>query len=149
MIWASVVQYYIYKTSPCGYHANTCDEASPLNVWIQTGSYVLVGFSEIFASITGLEYAFTKAPHNMRSLVMGLFLFSSAISSALAQALVSLSDDPLLIWNYASVAIIATVFGIAFWINHRKLDAEEDLLNMLPESHFEGKVKEETNPGAA
>ena len=51
-------------------------------------SYVLVAFSEIFASITGLEYAFTKAPKNMKSLVMAVFLFASAISSAIGEAFV-------------------------------------------------------------
>lgn len=51
--------------------------------------YVLIAFSEIFASITGLEYAFTKAPKNMRSLVMSVFLFTSALSSALGEAFVS------------------------------------------------------------
>ena len=71
MIWAAVVQYYIYQTNPCGKQASTCDEVSSLNVWIQTGAYVLVGLSEIFGSITGLEYAYTKAPANMRSLVFG------------------------------------------------------------------------------
>ncbi|THU77529.1 hypothetical protein K435DRAFT_877721 [Dendrothele bispora CBS 962.96] len=66
--------------------AATCEDAnghplvSLLNVWIQTGSYVLIAFSEIFASITGLEYARTKAPKNMRSLVMAVFLFMSAIA---------------------------------------------------------------------
>ena len=57
--------------------------------------YVLIAFSEIFASITGLEYAFTKAPKNMRSLVMAVFLFMSAFSSALGEAFVS--EYPLLI----------------------------------------------------
>jgi len=40
MVWAAVVQHYIYKTSPCGVHANDCTgtNTSPLNVWIQTGS---------------------------------------------------------------------------------------------------------------
>ncbi|KAG6844281.1 peptide transporter ptr2 [Tephrocybe sp. NHM501043] len=51
-------------------------------------SYILVAFSEIFASITGLEYAFTKAPVNMRSLVMSVFLFTSAISAAIGEAFV-------------------------------------------------------------
>jgi proton-dependent oligopeptide transporter, POT family len=94
MIWAAVVQHYIYKTSPCGYEAATCEDSegnalvSPLNVWIQTGSYVLIAISEILASITGLEYAFTKAPKNMRSLVMSVFLFTSAISYALGEAFV-------------------------------------------------------------
>lgn len=64
--------------------------------------YVLIAFSEILASITGLEYAFMKAPKNMRSLVMSVFLFMSAISSALGEAFVcafsflsSLLTDPL------------------------------------------------------
>ena len=88
----AVLQHYIYKTNPCGKQASTCKETSPLNVWIQTGSYVLIAFSEILASITGLEYAFTKAPKNMRSLVMGVFLFTSAISSALGEAFVRKSS---------------------------------------------------------
>ena len=71
---------------------STCQDAdgntvtSSLSVWIQSGSYVLIAFSEILASITGLEYAFTKAPKNMRSLVMAVFLFTTAISSAIGEA---------------------------------------------------------------
>ncbi|KAJ7098210.1 POT family-domain-containing protein [Mycena crocata] len=141
MVWAAVVQHYIYKTNPCGYSAATCADAdgnpivSPLNVWIQTGSYVLLAFSEIFASITGLEYAFTKAPVNMRSLVMSVFLFSSAISAALGEAFVTLSLDPLLVWNYGSMAVIAFIAGCIFWITVRKIDAQEDELNNLAEGH--------------
>ena len=55
---------------------------------LQTTSYVLIALSEIFASITGMEYAFTKAPKNMRSLVMAFFLFASAISAAIGEAFV-------------------------------------------------------------
>jgi hypothetical protein len=79
--------------------------------------------------------AFTKAPANMRSLVMSMFLFTNAVSSAIAQGFTGLSTDPLLVWNYATVGIIAFVVGIGFWISHRKLDLEEDHLNMLPEGH--------------
>ncbi|KAJ6521164.1 POT family-domain-containing protein [Mycena vulgaris] len=141
MVWAAVVQHYIYKTNPCGYSAATCEDAagnplvSPLNVWIQTGSYVLVAFSEILASITGLEYAFTKAPKNMRSLVMSIFLFTSAISAALGEAFVTLSTDPLLVWNYGSMAVIAFISGGLFWLTVRKTDAREDELNNLAEGH--------------
>ena len=71
MIWAAVIQYYIYTTTECGYYTNDCEVVSPLNVWSQTGAYVLVGLAEILGSITGLEYAYTKAPANMRSLVFG------------------------------------------------------------------------------
>lgn len=111
MVWAAVVQHYIYKaclttlideyfltfvaalqTNPCGEFVSTCQDAdgnpitSSLNVWIQSGSYILIALSEILASITGLEYAFTKAPKNMRSFVMAVFLFTSAISSAIGEA---------------------------------------------------------------
>jgi hypothetical protein len=76
----------------------------------------------------------------MKSLVMSMFLFTNAISNALAQAFTALSDDPLLVWNYGSVAIIAFVVGILFWISHRKLDKEEDRLNMLPQGHLQNRA---------
>lgn len=145
MIWAAVVQHYIYKRNPCGYYVGTCRDAdnnpitSDLNVWIQTGAYVLVALSEIFASITGLEYAFTKAPKNMRSLVMSVFLFMSAISAALGEAFVSLSTDPLLVWNYGVMGVLAAIAGVIFWIQYRHLDKAEDELNHLSEGHFEDK----------
>lgn len=68
MISAVVIQYYIYKLGPCGYHASSCDKSAPINVWVQALPYVLIAISEIFTSITGYEYAFTKAPKNMKSL---------------------------------------------------------------------------------
>ena len=74
MIWATVIQYYIYNKGECGYYMNTCDNPAPINVWAQAGSYILIGLAEIMASITGLEYAYTKAPANMKSLVFGTYL---------------------------------------------------------------------------
>jgi len=139
MIWAAVLQHYIYKTNPCGKFAGECPEVSSLNVWIQTGAYVLIAISEIFASITGLEYAFTKAPHNMRSLVMSLFLFMNAFAAAIGEAFVSLSADPLLVWNYGVMAVIMGVTGVIFWFATRRLDKQEDELNNLDGGHIEEK----------
>jgi len=144
MVWACVLQYYIYKHSKCGKYASEPDptdhnpndagnacQTTNINVWAQTGAYVLIAISEILASITGLEYAFTKAPKNMRSLVMSLFLFMNAFSAALGEAFVSLSADPLLVWNYAVAGILSAVAGTIFWIQYRGLDKEEDKLNNL------------------
>ena len=145
MISACVTQVYIYRLGPCGKYPSTCVDAdgnqiaAPINVWVQSLPYILIGFSEIFASITGLEYAFTKAPKNMRSLVMAAFLFTNAVSSAIAQALVALSADPLLVWNYGVVAVVAFFTGTLFWFKYRKLDAEEDKLNLLQESAYQGR----------
>ncbi|KAF9456670.1 peptide transporter PTR2A [Collybia nuda] len=147
MIWAAVVQHYIYKTNPCHYSAATCVDAdkvalvSPLNVWIQTGSYILIAFSEIFASITGLEYAFTKAPVNMRSLVMAVFLFTSAVASALGEAFVALAADPLLVWNYGVMGVLAGVTGFIFWFAVRGLDAKEDVLNNLNGGRLDNRAR--------
>jgi len=142
MTWAAVLQHYIYKTNPCHYSASTCLDAdgnalvSPLNVWIQSGAYILVAISEIFASITGLEYAFTKAPKNMRSLVMSCNLFTSAIAAALGEAFNPLSTDPLLVWNYGSMGVAAFIAGILFWFSFIRLDRDEDKLNNLDEGHL-------------
>lgn len=142
MISACVIQVYIYRLSECGTHASDPDcEPAPINVWVQTVPYVLIGFSEIMASITSLEYAFTKAPFNMRSFVMSINLLMNAFSSAIAQGLVALSADPLLVWNYGVVAVLAAIGGVCFWINFRKLDSEEDKLNMLKASAYVGKRK--------
>ncbi|KAF2816028.1 MFS peptide transporter-like protein Ptr2 [Mytilinidion resinicola] len=150
MISATVIQYYIYKLGPCGKYMNTCEEgAAPINVWVQTVPYVLIGFSEIFASITGLEYAFTKAPTNMRSLVTSYWHFMSAFSNAIGQAFVSLSDDPLLVWNYATVAILAAVGGVLFWLQNQRLDKREDKLNMLPDSTYLGRKQRRASVSSA
>lgn len=101
----------------------------------------MIAISEILASITSLEYGFSKAPKNMRSLVAAFALFMSAISAAIGEAFNPLSTDPLLVWNYGSMAVISFVGGCLFWFCYRKLDAQEDELNMLPTGHM-GKTSE-------
>lgn len=130
-----------YKDSECGSHASgdlpsgdPCPNTR-INVWAQTGSYVLIALSEIFASITSLEYGFSKAPKNMRSLVAAFALFMSAISAAIGEAFVSLSEDPLLVWNYGVMAVISFVAGCCFFVMYRDLDRDEDRLNMLATGH--------------
>lgn len=148
MVWAAVVQAYIYKKSICGKNAagllppslggdgkKLCPPVA-INVWVQSGAYILIAISEILTSITTLEYAFSKAPTNMRSLVMAFSLFMSAISSALGEAFVSLSSDPLLVWNYTTMAVLSGVGGTCFWWQFRGLDKEEDRLNALPSGHI-------------
>ncbi|GMG36722.1 unnamed protein product [Aspergillus oryzae var. brunneus] len=140
MIAATVIQHYIYVKGPCGKEANYClDEYgkySPISVWTQAIIYILGGISEIFASITSLEYAFTKAPKNMRSIVQAVALFMNAFSSAIGQAFVGLSKDPLLVYNYMVVTILAFVGAIGFWLSNYKLDRREDELNNLPQSKY-------------
>jgi proton-dependent oligopeptide transporter, POT family len=147
MTIAAIIQHFIYARSPCGTNASDLSTGGcvselgrpSISVWVQTPSYIAVAFSEIFASITALEYAFTKAPKNMRGIVVGLFFFANAFSSALAQAFVPLATDPLLIWLYTVVAVISAAGGLGFWWCFHRLDKEEDALNALPESTYQGR----------
>ncbi|KAF5553977.1 proton-dependent oligopeptide transporter POT family [Fusarium mexicanum] len=159
MVWAAVIQHYIYQKSECEMYASgdiwseaegkmiKCADA-PINVWAQTGSYVLIALSEVFASITSLEYAFSKAPKNMRSMVQAVALFMTAFSAALGQALVGLAADPLLVWNYGVVAILAVIAGTCFWLQFKDLDIHEDDLNALPEGHAGATADEEAPLGS-
>lgn len=134
MVWAAVLQHYVYKTS--GFYETGDDKyKSPITVWAVSGVYILIAISEIFASVTTLEYAFTKAPKNMRSLVMSVQLFTTAFSAALAQAFTPLTTDPQLVWNYGSVAIIAFATGVIFHFVYRDMDKREEQLNALPAGH--------------
>ncbi len=147
MVSATVTQWYIYRKSPCpGNNANNCfleDGETPwhsnISVWVQLLPYGLIGFSEIMASVTSLEYAFTKAPINMRSSVTAVSLFMNAVSSALAQALVALAEDPLLVWNYGVVAVVAALGGFLFFFDNKRIDSEEDKMNLLPHAHYKAK----------
>lgn len=66
MVYASVLQHYIYISPPESIH-----------VWIQAPAYVLVAFSEAFVVITGLEIAFTKAPErSVRNCLLGSLSFT-------------------------------------------------------------------------
>jgi POT family proton-dependent oligopeptide transporter len=51
--------------------------------------------------------------------------------------IVALSEDPLLVWNYGTMGVIAGAAGILFWISVRRLDAQEDTLNNLDEGHVD------------
>jgi proton-dependent oligopeptide transporter, POT family len=71
----------------------------------------------------------------MRSLVMAVFLFMSAISSALSEAFNPLLMDPLLIWNYGSMAVLAGICGVVFWFSVRHIDTREDEFNQFATGH--------------
>lgn len=92
---------------------------------------MLVGIAEIFASATGYEYAYTKAPPTMKSFVQSLFLLTNAFGSAIGEAFVPAAYDPAFQWLYTGLALGSTAAGIAIWFLFHNLDRREDELNRL------------------
>jgi POT family proton-dependent oligopeptide transporter len=136
MAYAAIVQHVIYSSPPC-YSAPLSagcmngEVPNQVHVAIQTPAYVFIAVSEIFASITGLEYAFTKAPPSMKSFIMSIFLFQSALGSALGEALIPTAVDPKLLWMYTGLAVAALLTGVLFWFLFKKYNATEESMNEL------------------
>jgi POT family proton-dependent oligopeptide transporter len=59
------------------------DKGVTLNIGWQLLAYVLLTVAEIFVSITGLEYAFSQAPKNMKSTIMSIFFFTVFVGNIL------------------------------------------------------------------
>lgn len=136
MAYAAIVQHIIYQSPPCYDAPLACpaaNETDPnqVHVAVQTPAYLFIGLSEIFASITGLEYAFTKAPPSMKSFVMSMFLLTNAFGSALGIALSPTAADPKLVWMYTGLTVATFLAGVLFWFLFRKYNYTEEEMNRL------------------
>ncbi|KAI0390898.1 POT family protein [Xylariaceae sp. FL0594] len=121
-VFGAVVQYYVYKTSPCGYQATNCEQVSPVSIWWQIPNVALGAISEVFVNVTAYELAYARAPEHMRATVIALFLFMTALSSALGEILVPAITDPTLIWAWAAPGIALAAQTVVFWFRHRHVN---------------------------
>lgn len=57
------------------------DSGQTPNIYWQIIAYAILTASEVLVSITCLEFSYTQAPNNMKSLVMGFFMLSISIGN--------------------------------------------------------------------
>ncbi|SCV02602.1 LAMI_0H01024g1_1 [Lachancea mirantina] len=122
----AIIQYRIYQTSSCGWYATNCANDgtafSPISMWEVVSEYTLTGFSECLAMTTGYELAFERSPTHMKSFVMALFLFTSALSAALGEIVTPSLQDPHLIIPFAVLTGLGVLFAAIFLWRYWDLD---------------------------
>jgi len=87
-----------------------------VSVWWQVVPYCGIALSEIFTSVSGLEFAYSQAPASMKSLVMSLYLCTTAVGSVIGIAV-----SPLMVpANFAVMFFVmgGVMLGVAavFWV---------------------------------
>ena len=122
-----------------GYYSSSCDDVSPISIWWQVPNVALGAASEVFVNVTSYELAYARAPEHMRSTVVALFLFMTALSSALGEILIPAIADPTLVWAWAAPGIALFVQTVIFWWRYRNVNDdvfmtyEEDFQQLNPE----------------
>lgn len=96
-ICGGILQLYVYRWSPCGYNASTCDNPAPISVWWELPMVCLGAISEILVNVTCYEMAYARAPQNMKSCVFSICLFMMALYAAIGEVLTPAIKDPYLV----------------------------------------------------
>lgn len=137
MAYTSGVQKIIYSAAPCYEMPLKCPLSvggsipNNVSVALQVPAYVLDGLAGTLYYPTGQEYAYTKAPSSMRSLIQAVLMFTVAVGAALGIALSPLYRDPTILILYASLAGVMVLSGCIFMLSFRKYNREEEGMNRL------------------
>ncbi|KAI5783693.1 putative MFS peptide transporter Ptr2 [Geopyxis carbonaria] len=133
MAYAAIVQHLVYSAGPCYSSPRACAASGPhnapnrINVFIQTPIYTTEGFGEIFCTAAGYEYAFTKAPPSMKSLIQALFMATATIGTMFGWALTPLYRDPRLVIMYSTLAAMMAGTMVVGWLGLRKYKKLDDV----------------------
>jgi len=65
-------------------------KTSNVTIFYQVPQFLLIGTSEVFTVISGLEFSYAQSPKVLQGVVMGLFLMTSGLGSFLGSALIQI-----------------------------------------------------------
>ena len=148
LAYTAVVQHMIYSASPCYDNPLKCatslngTEPNHINVFLQTPVYVIDGIAEIFFDVTSQEYAYTKAPTSMKSLIQAVLVLTSALGLVFGFALSPLYTDPQILFLYAALAAAMFVTAGGFFWCFKSYDRGEGEANGAGEKVSMPLVKE-------
>lgn len=102
------------------------DMGESLCILWQILPYFILTVSEILVSTTGLEYAYTAAGKNLKSIVMSFWLLTSTLGNLLVVYLTSLVTDPASTATFMMYGAMSIVVGLIFiLVTSRKSFAAE------------------------
>lgn len=127
----------IYNAGPCYVEPLKCPLSeggaipNSVSVAFQVPAYVLDSLAGALYYPAGQNYAYTKAPNSVKSLVQAVLMLTVALGAALAIALSPLHTDPTNMILYASLAGLMALSGSLFILSFRKYNSKEDDMNRL------------------
>ncbi|OGM44702.1 oligopeptide transporter [Aspergillus bombycis] len=93
--------------------------------------YVLTALSEITAFLSSMEYAYTKAPRSMKSLVASVNLLLCALGSLLGLAISPTSRKPQILVQFACLSGIMFVSAIIVYVVFSKYNKMDEKMNQI------------------
>ena len=90
------------------------DAGENLSILWQSIPYFMLTISEILVSTTGLEYAYTAAGKNLKSIVSSLWFLTSTLGSCLVIYLTHLVDNPATTSTFLMYGCLSVVIGAIF-----------------------------------
>ncbi len=90
------------------------DGGEQLSIVWQALPYFLITISEILVSTTGLEYAYTAAGKNLKSLVTSFWFLTITAANLLVVVLTSMVNDPASQSTFMLYSVMTMVVGVLF-----------------------------------
>ncbi|KAK2751173.1 peptide transporter ptr2 [Myotisia sp. PD_48] len=137
MAYAAGIQQLIYSTGPCYDRPLACSASgdgrlpNDVNVWLQVPLYFLLAVAEIFGFVTAFEYAYSKSPAGMKTIIQALTQLVACLASALGMAISPAARDPHMVIMYSCLAAGMGLTAVLFLWRFRKYDAIDEALNRM------------------
>ncbi|KAF2867717.1 major facilitator superfamily domain-containing protein [Massariosphaeria phaeospora] len=137
MAYAAIVQHLIYSAGPCYDRPFQCagsaggKEPNRVSIWVQIPVYFLLAIGEILGFVTAFEYAYSKAPKEMKAVVMAFSQLTAGLASVLGMAISPAAKDPNMVIMYGVLAGCMGATAGLFWWTFGELDLRDRELNQL------------------